>query len=192
MKKLINKFKMDPMLLATLVTSTFYSTTFPYINKMIISNVSESVIAIQNIVYCIAVIVFGSVWNKAPKMFKYYPMFCIAETVGNVLLCVITLLTHNMTLYYVIDTVIICIVTRNLCCGGIRLRAMVYNDEDSRNNYDNNNNTMNSIGVIVGSSLAIGLRLSFDVMLIIATIGNCFDNIMYIYIYYHYKNKKST
>lgn len=56
--------KIDGMLLATLLTTLFYSATYPYIHKEIVSNVSDSIIALNQIINCISIIVYGRVWNK--------------------------------------------------------------------------------------------------------------------------------
>ena len=92
-------------------------------------------------------------------------------------------LTHNILAYYIIDTLIFAIVTRNICCGGVKLRAIRYKTETDREHFDNNNNSMSAIATIIGSMLAIILKLDFIAMLWLATIGNAVDNIFYIFIY---------
>jgi hypothetical protein len=75
------------------------------------------------------------------------------------------------------------IVTRNICCGGVKLRAIRYNSEESREHFDNNNNSVSSFATIVGSIIAMFLDLDFSTMLWIATFGNAIDNIFYIFIF---------
>lgn len=56
---MIVKRKIDGMLLATFITAIFYSATYPYIHKEVIANVSDTVIALNQIVNCLSIIVFG-------------------------------------------------------------------------------------------------------------------------------------
>lgn len=130
-------------------------------------------------------------FNETKRLFNFYPALCIIEGILSIGSTIFAITTHNIIAYYIIDTLIFSIVTRNICCGGIKLRAMRYNTEEQREQYDNNNNSANAIGTIVGSCLAMILDLDFEVMLIIATIGNTVDNIFYICIYYNERKKIS-
>ena len=172
------------MLLATFITTLFYSATYPYIHKEIMQNISDTIIALNQIINCLSIVILGSLWNKkSDKLFKYYPVLCISETILGVCSTIWVTLTHNILAYYIIDTLIFAIVTRNICCGGVKLRAIRYKTETDREHFDNNNNSMSAIATIIGSMLAIILKLDFVAMLWLATIGNAVDNIFYIFIY---------
>ena len=172
------------MLLATFITTLFYSATYPYIHKEIMQNVSDTIIALNQIINCLSIVILGSLWNKkSDKLFKYYPVLCISETILGVCSTIWATFTHNILAYYIIDTLIFAIVTRNICCGGVKLRAIRYKTETDREHFDNNNNSMSAIATIIGSMLAIILKLDFIAMLWLATIGNAVDNIFYIFIY---------
>ena len=189
MKKLLNRI--DGMLVATLFTTLFYSATYPYIHKEIVSNVSDSIIAFNQIINCISIIICSTIWNKlSDRLFKSYPIFCILEAVLNAGLATWTIFTHNILAYYIIDTLVFATVTRNICCGGVKLRAIRYKTEKAREHFDNNINTMAAIATIVGSFIAMLLDLDFNMMLILGTIGNCIDNIFYICIFYSSENRR--
>lgn len=179
----MKKIKVDAMILASLIVTIFYSSTYPYIHKTIISIVSDNMIALNQIINCLSVVVIGTIWNKKKSLFKYYPVFCIAETIFNVSTTVYGLITGNIIAYYILDTLVFAMITRNIICGGTRLRAMRYKTEDERSAYDNNDNSACAIGTIIGSCIAMILKLDFNIMLIIATFGNCIDNIFYYFIY---------
>lgn len=107
------------MLLATLLTTLFYSATYPYIHKEIVSNVSDSIIALNQIINCISIIVYGRVWNKqSDRLFKFYPIFCILETALSIGSAIWAIMSGDIIAYYIVDTLIFAIVTRNICCGG--------------------------------------------------------------------------
>lgn len=187
----VRQVKFDGMILATLICTTFYSTSYPFIHKQIMYYASDNLIALNQIINCVSIVLFGFIWNKTKRLFNFYPALCIIEGMLSIGSTIFAITTHNIIAYYIIDTLIFSIVTRNICCGGIKLRAMRYNTEEQRERYDNNNNSANAIGTIVGSCLAMILDLNFEVMLIIATIGNTVDNIFYICIYYNERNKIS-
>lgn len=178
------KRKLDGMLLATFITTLFYSASYPYIHKVIISNVSETVIALSQIINCVSIVFFGLMWNRySQKLFKFYSAFCIFETLLSITSTVIAVITGNIFAYYVIDTLIFAIVTRNICCGGVKLRALRYSTETAREHFDNSDNSASAVATIIGSVLAMILKLDFIPMLWIATVGNAVDNIFYIAIY---------
>lgn len=180
--------RIDGMLLAKLLTTLFYSATYPYIHKEIVSNVSDSIIALNQIINCISIIVYGRVWNKkSDRLFKFYPMFCILETILSIGSAIWAIMSGDIVAYYIVDTLIFAIVTRNICCGGVKLRAIRYRTEKEREHFDNNNNSMSAIATIIGSFMAMILELDFNMMLILATIGNSIDNIFYICIFYNQK-----
>lgn len=182
--------KLDGMLLATLLTTLFYSATYPYIHKEIVSNVSDSIIALNQIINCISIIVYGRIWNKqSDRLFKFYPMFCILETVVGIATTIYAILSDNILAYYILDTLVFAIITRNICCGGVKLRAIRYRTEEEREHFDNNNNSMSAIATIIGSFIAMILELDFNMMLILATIGNSIDNTFYICIFYNQKKE---
>lgn len=187
----VRQVKFDGMILATLICTTFYSTSYPFIHKQIMYYASDNLIALNQIINCVSIVLFGFVWNKTKRLFNFYPALCIIEGILSIGSTIFAITTHNIIAYYIIDTLIFSIITRNICCGGIKLRAMRYNTEEQRERYDNNNNSANAIGTIVGSCLAMILDLNFETMLIVATIGNTVDNIFYICIYFKERKRIS-
>lgn len=176
--------KIDGMLAATFLTNIFYSATYPFIHKIVIEHVSDNVIALSNIINCLSVVILGSLWNKkSDKLFKYYPILCIIETILSIISGALAITTGNILAYYMMDTLIFAIVTRNICCGGVKLRAIRYDTEEKREHFDNNNNSMSAIATILGSIIAMILDLNFTIMLCLAIFGNSIDNIFYIFIY---------
>jgi hypothetical protein len=151
---------------------------------------SDNIIALNQIINCISIIIFGSIWNKCDKLFNFYPLFCVLETVVGICITIYAIVSNNLIAYYLLDTFVFAIITRNICCGGVRLRAIRYNTEESREHFDNNNNSVASFATILGSIIAMFLNLNFPTMLWIATLGNAIDNIFYICIYYKTIHKK--
>lgn len=174
----------DGMLLATFFTTIFYSSTYPYINKQIMTVASDSLIALNRMINCISVIIYGKLWNsKSEFLFKFYPVYCVLETLIGIMTTIFAIMTNNIVMYYLLDTLVFAIVTRNICCGGVKLRAIRYNTEEKREQFDNNDNSVYSFATILGSIIAMFLELDFATMLCLATFGNAIDNIFYIVIF---------
>lgn len=177
--------KPDSMLLATFFATCFYSATYPYIYKEIMSTVSENAVAINQIVNCISTIIVSGIWNKfSEKLFPSYAVLCVLECVFGLCTSIyVTFNPANIIIYYILDTALFCMITRNIISGGVRLRAIRYKSEKSREHFDNSNNAVSALATIVGSIIAMQLNLNFVAMVWIATIRNMIDNFFYIGIF---------
>lgn len=174
--------------MATFLTTIFYSSTYPYIHKEVMVVASDSLIALNQIINCVSVIICGWIWNnKSEKLFSFYPVYCVLETILGIITTIYAITTGNIIAYYLLDTIVFAVVTRNICCAGVKLRAIRYNSEEKREHFDNNNNSVSSLATILGSIIAMFLNLDFKIMLCIATFGNMIDNLFYIFIFYHTK-----
>lgn len=176
--------KSDKMLLATFLSTVFYSMAYPTIHKEIVQHISDYMIALEQIVSCLGIILASGLWNKhSDALFKKFPLFCVLETVAGVITTVYALISDNIVVYYILDTFVFAVITRNIICGGNRLRSERYRQESEREQFDNNNLSASAIATIIGSLVAMVLDLDFGIMLCIATFGNALDNILYIQIY---------
>lgn len=186
------KRKIDGIILATFICGVFYSATYPYIHKIVVSAVSDNWLAINQIINCISIIIFGSLWNKASeKIFKFYPILCMTEVILNVGLATLISFNHNIALYYILDTVIFATITRNICCGYNKLVAIRYNNETVREQFGNNVNSASALSTIIGSCIAMAINLdNIIIMIWIAVLGNCVDNFFYIAIYHSTLKKR--
>ena len=159
------RIKFDGMLIATFLTSLFYSATYPYIHKEIMQHITDNLIAVNQIINCLSVVVFGYMWNKySDRLFKFYDIYCILETISTITITIFVICTKCIVAYYILDTIAFAVITRNICCGGIKLRALRYTTENEREHFDNNNNSMSAIATIIGSLIAMLLHLSFPVI----------------------------
>ena len=185
-----HKIKIDGMLAATFLTTIFYSATYPFIHREIMRFASSSILAMVQIMNCVSVVLFSWIWNKkSDALFRFYPAFCVAETACGIGTTAYAIITGNVVSYYILDVLAFSIVTRNIICGGVKLRAIRYNTEAAREHFDNNNNSVEAIATIIGSLIAIFLKLNFSVMLCVATLGNAIDNTFYIFIYQQTKKR---
>lgn len=172
------------MLLSTFICNLFYSTTYPYIYSVVIKSITDTYISIDQILYCIGIILIGHIWNNyGDRIFKYYKIMLIIESITQILLGVFIITTGQLKIYYILNSIIISFITRNLNCGFIKMQAKAHPTDVSREYFDNTNNSCYAIATLLGSILSIVLTLEFNITIIISLLGDVIDNILTCYIY---------
>lgn len=175
--------KIDGMLVATFLTTCFYASTYPYIHKQVMSTVSDVWLALNQIVNCLSIILFSSLWkHHGNLLFKSFLKLCFWETALTVGTAIGVSLTRDWLAYYIADTWVFCLVSRNIICGSIRLKTLRYNEE-ARERFDNDQNIASAAATLIGSVVAIVLDLDMRTMIWVATAGNMLDNIIYSLVY---------
>ena len=178
--------KIDCMILGTFLSSLFYASSYPRIHKFLVESINDDLLAVSQIATCLSIMIFGKIWNdNSKKIFKFYPIICVSEVIANVVTIIWFIFNPNITLYYIIDTIIISTLSRNIICGYNKLLALRYRGVDDREKFGNNANSAYALATIIGSFIAMVLNFDLIPMLFIATFGNCMDNIFYIYAFYH-------
>jgi len=172
------------MLLSNFLSTLFYSASYPYIYAEIVKVISRKYISFEQIISCIGIVVFGSIWNKyGDRLFQHYIKFVLLEIAADVFLFADVLIRHDLEFYFLLNVIIYAIITKNMSCGGIKMRAKVNPTEELRERYDNNSNSIYAIATIAGTIIAAVLGTNLDVLFVLALIGNTVDNLFYLYIY---------
>ena len=172
------------MILAMFLSTLFYSLSYPYIYAELLKVVPKGYISIEQILCCIGTIICCKIWNKySDRLFKYYGVMLWIEMIADIVLFLDVQIRHDLCDYFLINIIIYSIITRNLVCGGNKMRARLNPNEKDRERFDNNNTVANSIGTVMGAGIAIILSLKLNSLFILTLIGNIIDNIFYLYIY---------
>ena len=188
MKKLSNL-----MLLANFLSSLFYSMSYPYIYAETLKVVSTYYISFEQIITCISTVIFSVAWNRAgDKFFKHYRKIMIAEIIADVILFADVIIRGNLKFYFLLNVIIFAAITKNLSCGGIRMRAKVNPTEKQREAYDNNSNTVYALSTLAGTVIATIALPKINTLFFLALIGNTVDNFLYLYIYQKIKETGDT
>jgi hypothetical protein len=61
--------------------------------------------------------------------------------------------------------------------------------KDNRDEFDNSMSSVCAASTIIGSSIAMTVRLNFEALLVVAALANILDNAFYIYVYKKEVNK---
>ena len=126
------------MLFAGFLSTLFYSASYPYIYAETIKVVNEKYLSAEQIISCIGIIVFSALWNKyGDRFFKHYVGILVAEFIADGILFADVIIREDLKFYFLFNVIIYSIITKNLCCGGIKLRAKVNPTEKLRERYDN-------------------------------------------------------
>jgi len=178
------RFLSTLMLVANLISGLFYSLSYPYIYQEMCRVISERYISFESILACLSTIIFCRIWNKhSDKLFRFYRIILWSEMILDIILFGIAMFSHNLKVYFIMNILIYALITRNLACGGVRMRAKVNPDEKSRERYDNNSNIVSSIATLAGASVIMFKQFDLNMLFIFALIGNIIDNIFYLFIY---------
>lgn len=176
-----------------LVQGDFWSTllyymSFPYINIWIMKQLDNKYVAVQNIIVCVATVLISTLWNKkSNKLYKFYSIFMFSEcAVYLVLYSFVIFGNLNGRLYYLIDTILFSLITKNIICGTNKLKSIIYKNE-KREKYDNTSSIAAAIASIVGSILSIALNIPIEIAFAIGWAGISIDNLFYYLAYRKYK-----
>lgn len=183
--KTVRKTKIDWLLVTIFLSTVFNSATNPFIHKMLIGSVSNNIIAGEQIFSCLSIIISGFIWNKfSDKLFKYYPLYGITEIIAMIIIVIVVIINENLLLCYILRVIECAIITRNISCGVIKIKAMRYDNQEKRERFDTNMKSVSALATIIGSCIAMILNLDFNIMLCISVFGNAIYNILCIAIYY--------
>lgn len=170
----------DELILANFISNLFYSIAYPAVHFTLIKDVGEKMIALNSIVICLDGVVFPMLWNKCPKLYKSYGYLLSAEGLTYTLIGVLVCLgLISNTLYYVLDTILFSLISKNIICGGNKLRAIRYNNETAREHYDNGSALVANFSSLLGFGVSYVVTLPNSVAFILITIGICIDNVFY-------------
>lgn len=142
-------------------------------------------VSLNAIILCIAGVLFPVVWNKySNELYKKYGYLLSMEVIMYTLIVILILIgVIDNRAYYIIDTLLFAIITKNIICGTNRLTALRYNSKDKREKYDNNLNIVANLSSLIGFSISFLVAIPVNIAFILITIGICFDNIFYYQAY---------
>lgn len=181
----LNNSKLSKLMLtANLISTLFYSVSYPYIYAETIKVVPHMYIGIEQIVSCLGTIVFCKIWNTySDKLFRYYDVFLWLEIVADIVLFADVLIRQNLNFYFLLNVITYAVITKQVICGGTKMKARVHPTEKLREQYDNNSSIVNAVSTLIGAGVAMIFDFNLTLLFVFAFIGNAIDNAFYIYIY---------
>lgn len=186
LKKILN----DELLIANFLSNLLCSLSYPTIHYVLIKDVGEKMISLNSIIMCICGIVFPLFWNKhSDKLYKKYGYLLTLEGVLYSLLTFAVIFgAINTKFYYIADTLLFAVITKNIICGTNKLRALRYKEKE-REEYDNNVGIVANVSSLLGFTINFLINLNTNVAFFIMGIGLVIDNIFYYRAYKGSKNR---
>ena len=176
----------DELIIANLLSNLLFSFSYPSVHCTLIKAVDEKMISINSIVICIAGMTFPMMWNRYSE--RLYKKFGYMLTTEGILYIILTaaFITGFVTTkaYYIIDTLLYAVISKNILCGCNKLRVLRYKGNE-RETYDNNSNIIANFSSLIGFVLSSIIALDFYMSFVIMCFGAIVDNIFY---YKAYKN----
>lgn len=172
---------MDLLVASAFICNVLFALCNPVIHVELISSVSSSLVSISSLAGSIGSALVSRIWMKKGKeLFKFYPIFLIIEPIiyGIAIGMVILNIMPNQV-YYVLDALMYATVTNNIVCGGSRFKAIKYNNEDSRSNFDNSIGFYASIASIIGYSIGSIVTFNITCAFIMIFFSISIDNVLY-------------
>lgn len=172
------------MLLSNLICTLFYALSYPYIYAETVKIVPHYYISLEQIMVCLGTIVFCRLWNKySDKFFRHYRLFLLIEIAADLILFSDVIIRQDLSFYFLFNLIIASVITKNLSCGGVKMRAVVNPSEKEREQFDNNSNIVNAVATLIGAGMAMLFDIGIIFLFVFAFLGNIIDNIFYLFIY---------
>lgn len=93
------------------------------------------------------------------------------------------LIRQNLNFYFLLNVITYAVITKQVICGGTKMKARVHPTEKLREQYDNNASIVNAIATLIGAGVAMIFDFDLTLLFAFAFVGNAIDNVMFLYIY---------
>lgn len=171
----------DLLVASAFICNVLFALCNPVIHVELISSISSSLVSVSSLAGSIGSALVSRIWMKKGKeLFKFYPIFLVIEPIiyGIAIGMVILNIMSNQV-YYILDGLMYATITNNIVCGGSRFKAIKYNNEDSRSNFDNAIGFYASIASIIGYGVGSIITFNVKVAFVIIFFSISIDNVLY-------------
>lgn len=174
----------DELLIAGAVSNLFYSMAYPIVHTITMQDINSNIMSFASLVNCIIAMLITRIWlDRSKYLYKTFGTMLVLEGIAYGLLTG-AYLTGIATagMYYVGDAILNALITRNVICGGTRLKALRYKGEE-REKFDNKTNYYCYLTSIIGFAFSWKITLPTSIGFIFMFIGIAVDNIFYLRVY---------
>lgn len=175
---MLKKILKDELLIGNFLSNLLCSLSYPTIHYVLIKDVGEKMISLNSIIVCIGGIIFPMFWNKySDRLYKKYGYLLTLEGILYSLLTIAVIFgAVNNKFYYLADTLLFAVITKNIICGSNKLRALRYKEKE-REEYDNNVGIVANVSSLLGFTISFLINLNTNVAFLILGVGLIIDNI---------------
>jgi hypothetical protein len=180
MKSLKNLNKADPLVVGAALSNLFYSLAYPIVHTVTMQGLSSNWVSFASLANCFLASIITKLWLKrSKKLYYFYGIMLGIEVIVYAILTILFLVSvATPAIYYMGDAILSAVITRNIICGGTRLKALRYEGEE-REEYDNKNSYYSYITSIIGFAISSFITFSTPIGFILMFVGIAVDNIFY-------------
>ena len=194
-KKIIQRWKELPYLYkiqlwSYLIAGICGAISYPLTTKMIYSSVDVDVLSERLVLSSLIGLVLSWLWlTIQEKMYKYFIHFTMIEFIGYVCLIEYVIFWEDYNGYLIWSTIITSTIGHIVSGGGQKLHQKITDVEQYRTDYLFFIEIISSIGILVGSSIAVAFNFSVSIAFILLLISVIFFQLTDIYVYLKVKER---
>ena len=194
-KKIKQRWKELPylykvQLISYLVAGVCGAISYPLTTKMIYSSVDTSVLAERLVLSsCIGLVLSWAWLMIQEKLFKYFIHFTMIEFISFVGLIGYVIMCQDYNGYLIWSTIIGATIGHIVSGGGQKLHQKITDNEQYRTDYGFFIEIIASIGVLLGSAIAVVIPFSVTTAFLILLVSVMFFQMMDIYVYKEVKKR---
>lgn len=194
-KKIKQRWKELPylykvQLISYLVAGVCGAISYPLTTKMIYSSVDTNVLAERLVLSsCIGLVLSWAWLMIQEKLFKYFIHFTMIEFISFVGLIGYVIMCQDYNGYLIWSTIIGATIGHIVSGGGQKLHQKITDNEQYRTDYGFFIEIIASIGVLLGSAIAVVIPFSVTTAFLILLVSVMFFQMMDIYVYKEVKKR---
>lgn len=194
-KKITQRWKELPylykvQLISYLVAGICGAISYPLKTKMIYSSVDTNVLAERLVLSsCIGLVLSWAWLMIQEKLFKYFIHFTMIEFISFVGLIGYVIMCQDYNGYLIWSTIIGATIGHIVIGGGQKLHQKITDNEQYRTDYGFFIEIIASIGVLLGSAIAVVIPFSVTTAFLILLVSVMFFQMMDIYVYKEVKKE---
>lgn len=195
-KKIIQRWKELPYLYkiqlwSYLIAGICGAISYPLTTKMIYSSVDVDVLSERLVLSSLIGLGLSWLWlTIQEKMYKYFIHFTMIEFIGYVCLIGYVIFWEDYNGYLIWSTIIASTIGHIVSGGGQKLHQKITDVEQYRTDYLFFIEIISSIGILVGSSIAVAFNFSvISIAFILLLISVIFFQLTDIYVYLKVKER---
>ena len=177
-------------LISYLVAGICGAISYPLTTKMIYSSVDTNVLAERLVLSsCIGLVLSWAWLMIQEKLFKYFIHFTMIEFISFVGLIGYVIMCQDYNGYLIWSTIIGATIGHIVSGGGQKLHQKITDNEQYRTDYGFFIEIIASIGVLLGSAIAVVIPFSVTTAFLILLVSVMFFQMMDIYVYKEVKKR---
>ncbi len=195
-KKIIQRWKELPYLYkiqlwSYLIAGICGAIAYPLTTKMIYSSVEVDVLSERLVLSSLIGLGLSWLWlTIQEKMFKWFVEFTLVEFFAYVGLITYVIIWQDYNNYLIWSTIIGATIGHIVSGGGQKLHQKITDNEQYRTDYLFFIEIIASLGVLIGSAIAVGFNFSVGFAFILLLISVVFFQMTDVYVYKKVKQKE--